>query len=110
VRLMLSQDIPIETFINPRGDTAPPPAGLNQFEQAEWVFRHGDYTLLPTGGRIRATSIPGQVALAWENPAELKGGIYLAFADGRVEFREMRWAIETIKRSLAWVAQWEARR
>jgi hypothetical protein len=110
VRLMLTQDIPVESFINPRGDTTPPRAGLNQFEQAEWVLRHGDYSLLPTGGRIRATSIPGQVALAWENPAELKGGIYLAFADGRVEFREMRWAVETIRRSFAWLQQWEASR
>jgi hypothetical protein len=109
VRLMLSQDLPAETFVNPRSDGAVP-SGLNRFEQAEWVLRHGDYQLLPTNARMRGTSIPGQVAVAWENPAELKGGIYLAFGDGRVEFREMRWAVETIRRSFAWLELWEARR
>jgi hypothetical protein len=110
VRLMLSQNVPAETFVNPRGDGGALPAGLDRFQQAEWVLRHGDYQLLPTAGRMRGTSIPPQVAIAWENPAELKGGIYLAFADGRVEFREMRWAVETIRRSFAWLELWEARR
>jgi hypothetical protein len=109
VRLMLSQNVPAETVVNPRGDGALP-AGLDRFQQAEWVLRHGDYQLLPTGDRIRGTSIPEQVAIAWENPAELKGGIYLAVADGRVEFRELRWAVETIRRSFAWLELWQSRR
>jgi prepilin-type processing-associated H-X9-DG protein len=31
----------------------------------------------------------------------MKGGINILFADGRAEFRDMRWAAETIRRARA---------
>ena len=47
-------------------------------------------------------STPLDVAVVAENPGDMDGGINFVYTDGRVEFREMRWAIETIRRAAAW--------
>ena len=47
-------------------------------------------------GRGFNYATPSEVAIAYENPADMKDGINLLFADGRVEFREMRWAADEI--------------
>lgn len=70
----------------------------------------GQSRAAPTVRRRRAGRVvhglnyatPSNVAIAYENPAEMKDGINLLFADGHVEFREMRWAAETVRRSLAY--------
>jgi prepilin-type processing-associated H-X9-DG protein len=93
-----TQDIALSTFVNRRGDTAAP-VGLSRDEAVAWVNASSDYVYIGTG---RNYATPSEVAIAYENPAEMSGGINLLFADGRVEFREMRWAVETIRRSVAW--------
>jgi prepilin-type processing-associated H-X9-DG protein len=87
----------LATFINPRGDTLLP-TGLTEEEKIAWAARSTDYTYVCARRRY---ALGGDDVLAYENPAELKGGINLLFADGRVEFRELRWAIDTIQASLA---------
>ena len=98
-RLFETQDLTASHFLNPRDDTAPPPAGLGREELGQWVSRFGDYAYLGSG---RSYSTPSDIAVAYEHPGEMAGGINILFADGRVEFREMRWAAETIRRSAAW--------
>ena len=39
---------------------------------------------------------PASAVLAYENPAAMKDGVLILFADTHVEFRDLRWAIETI--------------
>jgi hypothetical protein len=85
----------LATFVNPRGDTELP-VGLSHEEQMAWVNAATDYVYL---GRRKRASMDGDVVLAFENPAEMRGGINILFNDGRVEFREMRWAIETLRRA-----------
>lgn len=98
-RVYETQDVPLETFVNPRGDTPLPPADLTDTEKLAWVSRLTDYGYSGAGGGYW---MPSDVVIAYENPSEMKDGIFLLFADGRVEFREMRWAIDTIRRSIAW--------
>ena len=93
------EDVPLPTFVNPRGDTTIPP-GMTEAQKTAWAARSTDYQML--GGRFY---IPNDLPIAWENPAEMKSGINLLFPDGRVEFREMRWAIESIESARAWQAQ-----
>ena len=59
-----------------------------------------DYVYLP-GPRLN--SVPPDAVIVYENPAEMDGGINLLFPDGHVEFRDVRWAIDTIKRTEAWI-------
>jgi hypothetical protein len=96
-RAFESQDLTLNQFLNPRDDTTPPPPDLTREEQAEWILRNSDYVYAGAG---RNYATPSDIAIAWENPSEMDGGINLLLADGRIEFREMRWAVETIRRSL----------
>ncbi|HYO10797.1 MAG TPA: malectin domain-containing carbohydrate-binding protein [Tepidisphaeraceae bacterium] len=88
--LLLTQDLEASVFINPRGATAAPPAGTRE-EQAAWANATTDYRFPAAGKSESAVDV-----VAYENPAEMRDGINILFADGRVEFREMRWALETI--------------
>ena len=95
-RLHETQDVPLATFVNPRGDTQVP-AGLTSEQAIAWAASSSDYLYFGDGGNY---TIPLDVAVVGENPAEMGGGINFVFPDGRVEFREMRWAIETIRRAM----------
>jgi prepilin-type processing-associated H-X9-DG protein len=102
-RAYQTQDLPLSVFANPRGD-ARVPEGLSRDEAIAWVTEGSDYLYLPS--TTRGYAMPPDIAIAYENPAEMNGGINLLFADGRVEFREMRWAVETTRRSAAWMRLW----
>ncbi|HZN65580.1 MAG TPA: malectin domain-containing carbohydrate-binding protein, partial [Tepidisphaeraceae bacterium] len=93
--LVATQHLDPGVFLNPRNDTPLPPDGMNTEEAMAWVNATSDYVY---AGANRRTSDPADTVLAYENPAEMADGINILFADGRVEFREMRWAIETIRR------------
>lgn len=95
--LYQGMNVPIETFINPRGNTQPPPADWTTEQKVAWVNASTDYINAAPNQRF---SLLATRLLAYENPATaagLKGGLNLLFADGRVEFREMSWALETIR-------------
>lgn len=85
----------VATFVNPRGDTEVP-VGLSREDQIAWVNAATDYVYVGAG---KGASMDSEVVLAYENPAEMKDGINILFNDGRVEFREMRWAVETLRRA-----------
>ena len=81
-------------FVNPRGSSPPPPAGLTTYEEkAAWIDATTDYTYVPFH---KGAMSPVSAVLAYENPAAMKDDVLILFADTHVEFREMRWAIETI--------------
>lgn len=82
-----------ETFVNPRGSTAPPAAGSTDAQKVAWINASTDY-VFRAAGRPSLRYGPDEV-VAYENPADMAGGINLLFGDGRVEFREMRWALES---------------
>jgi hypothetical protein len=96
-RLYETQDLPLSAFVNPRGD-GEAPAGLTREQAIAWAAASTDYLYLGAGGNY---TWPLDVAIVAENPAEMEGGINFVFPDGRAEFREMRWAIDTIRRALA---------
>ena len=84
----------LDTFINPRGNTSAPSPDLSPEQQIAWVNASTDYSY------IRGRNVnPGDTVVAYENPSEMKDGINILFNDGHVEFREMRWAIETLRRA-----------
>jgi len=81
-------------FLNPRGSSPPPPANLTNREQmAAWVNSTTDYVYV---GAHKTATMPPTALIAYENPAEMPDGINLLRGDGVPEFREMRWAIESI--------------
>jgi hypothetical protein len=82
-------------FRSPRTTTAPAPSGMTRDETVAWINAQNDYIYLGVGGIGRRT-FSGTPVLMYENPAEMPTGIHILFNDGRVEFREMRWALETI--------------
>jgi prepilin-type processing-associated H-X9-DG protein len=88
-----------DTFRNPRTTTAPPPAGMTRDQTVAWINAQTDYTYLGAGRRSWLTPV-----ILHENPAEMALGINILFGDGRVEFREMRWALETITAAKARMA------
>lgn len=93
-RMASFSDLPPGIFVDPRGSSLPPPAGMTPQQTEAWINGTTDYIYAP--GRKRLDNTLGTTVLAYENPANMKDGILILFADGHVEFREMRWAIETI--------------
>ena len=91
---LYTQGLAPETFVNPRGSTPPPPAGATDEQKVAWINASTDY-VFRAAGRPASRFGAGDV-LAYENPADMAAGINVLFGDGRVEFREMRWALETI--------------
>jgi prepilin-type processing-associated H-X9-DG protein len=92
------QSLPPGLFVNPRGNTRYPDPALSHDQQIAFINATNDYIYL--GRNERLSSGSGDTVLAYENPAEMKDGINLLFFDGHVEFREMRWAMETTRASL----------
>jgi prepilin-type processing-associated H-X9-DG protein len=88
-----------EDFLSPRTTTPAPPAGLTEEELRAWIDASTDYIYLGAGRRDHRTPV-----VAYENPAEMSLGLNLLFGDGHVEFREMRWALETIASAKAYMA------
>jgi hypothetical protein len=78
-------------FRNPRGATPPAPAGMTTDQTRAWINAQSDYVYLGAGRGFSAAPV-----LMYESPAEMELGINILFNDGRVEFREMSWALETI--------------
>jgi hypothetical protein len=87
----------LHTFLNPRDSSPPPPDGMTPEEQVAWVNAQSDYVYLRPARRYVALDI----AIACENPSEMADGILVLFTDGHTEFREMRWALETLARGKA---------
>lgn len=82
------------TFVNPRtGDTPPADGGWTLEQKIEWINARTDYVYLGAGLHPHAGAYD---LMAYESPAGMAGGINLLFGDGRAEFRESRWAAETI--------------
>jgi prepilin-type processing-associated H-X9-DG protein len=92
----LYYDVPVDRFINPRGATPPPPSTWTDEQKIAWINASTDYLYL--AANQRQTSAYSQTVIAYENPADLPGGVVLLFGDGRVEFRETRWALEAVAR------------
>ena len=87
-------DLDPSVFVDPRGSSPPPPAGLRTWQlQEDWINSTTDY--LYVGAQKRDLGQP-EMLIAFENPASMSVGIGMTFSDARVEFREMRWAVETI--------------
>lgn len=84
-------------FSNPRlGANAapPPPAGLNNADAAAWIDAHTDYALTrPNKSRGQASAYD---PFLYEKPKGLADGLNVAIGNGTVQFRETRWAIESI--------------
>jgi hypothetical protein len=89
-------NMPPDRFVNPRGSTTPPPSDWTDQQKIAWINASNDYLYLAASQR--QTQARFQLVTAYENPADLSGGILLLFGDGRVEFREMRWALEAVAR------------
>jgi prepilin-type processing-associated H-X9-DG protein len=87
-----------QTFLNPRFNSPPPPASPSDDQTRAWIDAQTDYVYLGAGRRDYDTPV-----IAYENPAEAALGINLLFGDGHVEFREMRWALETIATAKAYI-------
>jgi hypothetical protein len=92
------EDVPPGAFADPRLGTRVP-AGMTEQQAIIWAARSTDYRMLASNRRF----VPSDLPVVWENPAELRGGINLAFDDGRVEFRELRWAVDSIRAAQHWV-------
>ncbi len=87
--------VPISAFANPRGTTVVPE--LSGDAAVAWIDASTDYIYLGAG--MSYGSVLLDTLLIYERPAPMEGGINLAFANGNVEFREMRWAMETLARA-----------
>jgi hypothetical protein len=87
-----------DRFLSPRLRLPAPPPGMTTDEAAAWVNAHSDF-LLPAAGRS-AFKFTQEDPILYENPARAgtSDGLWIVFADGRIEFRELRWALETIAR------------
>jgi hypothetical protein len=94
--LHLTQDIDLAPFVSPRGPTVPPAGPLTREQGAAWIDASTDYVY---SASRKPNYTPLGDVLVYENPAGMPGGINLLLADGRVEFREMRWALETLRRA-----------
>jgi prepilin-type processing-associated H-X9-DG protein len=92
-------NVTADVFRSPRTTTAAPPADMTQDETRAWIDATTDYTYLGAGRTPFRTPV-----LAYETPSEMATGINILFNDGHVEFREMRWALETIAAARAYMA------
>jgi hypothetical protein len=93
--LVAATGAPATIFVNPRDPNSIQPPTLTRDQTPAWVAANSGYVYV--GAKKRLSSWANTL-LAYENPAGMKGGLLILFADGRVEFREMRWALETIAR------------
>jgi hypothetical protein len=82
------------SFVNPRTNDTPPPDNWTTEQKAAWIRASTGYLYL-VGGK-RSYEVGPDDVVVHENPAGMTGGINLLFGDGRVEFRETRWAQETL--------------
>ena len=89
----------VQTFINPRSETEPPPANWTLDQRRVWAAMQGDYLYLGDG-RSQWRLSPYDI-VAFERPAAFTDGINVMFGDGRVEFREIGWFNETLAHQLA---------
>jgi prepilin-type processing-associated H-X9-DG protein len=101
--LLPGYDLTADDFLNPRTATPAPPAGMSDDEIRAWIDSSTDYLYLGAGRRDYRTPV-----IAYENPAEMSLGVNLLFSDGHVEFREMRWALETIASAKAYMVSHSA--
>ena len=86
-----------QAFVDPRDPSAPtPPPGLDDEAAGAWARANAGYVYLY---RPRLSQAGAETVVMFEKPAGLAGGVNLLFADGRVEYREMRWAAESVRRS-----------
>ena len=92
--ILANENITINNFVDPRRNTVVP-VGLTDDQAVAFVDSSTDYIYL--GNKAKFNS-PADTVLAYENPADNANGILFLFADGRVEFRETQWALETIAR------------
>ena len=81
----MTQDLPPDVFINPRGETElPADLGNDPDARRRWANEHGDYVYL---GRGKRESSSPETILAYEKPDGLEDGINVLYGDGHVEFQ-----------------------
>lgn len=85
-------DISADKFFNPRGTVPPMPAGLTREQASDWIDGRTDYLLIASSQRW-TFKLPDEI-LVCENPVGMADGVAVLRADGRVEYVEMRWAME----------------
>jgi len=83
----------ISDFLNPRNVHATPPPNMTVDQTATWINANSDYIYF--GRRMNGNS-PAAFVLMAERPDEFTDGINLLFNDASVEFRELRWATESL--------------
>jgi hypothetical protein len=83
-------------FLNPRGQTPPPPIGATADETRTWIDASTDYLYLAAN---KPNGLAPDAVMVFENPADMSDGINLLYADARVDFREMQWAVEILARA-----------
>jgi hypothetical protein len=93
----------LNLFVNPRGTTQLPPDDATEQQKIAWVNSTRDYLMAAPGQSSTRFDISD--ALLVENPQGMIDGINVLLGDWRIEFREMRWADETLRRQRPGV-QW----
>ncbi len=86
----------LHVFANPRGTTQLPPDSASKADKVAWIDASSDYLYGAAGQRTSAFS--SLQILISENPAQMTGGLDQLFGDGHTEFRETRWANESLRR------------
>ena len=86
----------IHVFINPRGTTQPPPDSASKADKVAWIDASSDYLFEWPGQR---TGLPPWKFLLSENPAQMADGLDQLNGSGAVDFRETRWATETLRQT-----------
>jgi hypothetical protein len=89
-------NISIADFLNPRNQHETPPPNMTVDQTAAWINANSDYIYFGSGRRMNGNS-PAAFVLLAERPGEFTDGVNLLFNDATVEFRELRWADETLK-------------
>jgi prepilin-type processing-associated H-X9-DG protein len=91
--------LPATDFLNPRSTTTVPANNWTDQEKADWINANSDYAYLSNGQRT--TLFGADDPVVYEKSAGMSGGINLLFGDGHVEFREFRWADQTLAPGIA---------
>ncbi len=86
----------LDTFIDPRSTTQPPSDSASTQEKLDWIDHHSDYFYVGEGLRISSTAYDLVVS---EKLSLHPEGINVLLGDGHAEFRESRWAQETLATS-----------
>jgi prepilin-type processing-associated H-X9-DG protein len=94
--LLKTQDVIVDVFVCPSGDTSIPAEIKNgtREQQAEWVNANSDFVYLGAGKNNQS---PADEPLVYEKPSDHDGdGMNMLYGDGHVEFQMMPMAVEEL--------------